>query len=333
MKKSIVAALAASFILSIAGTALAFPVEFNGDFRLQGRVINDKAGGSQGTDGSWFQLRSRVNFTGAVDEDTTFFGRFSVRNNFGGAQTGTGTNNGAFDQYGIKGKAGEWKYSLGRQAVSLGQGTIVSTGSDAVGVDNKFDGAILSTKSGDFDINVIGGKINNGNGYSGSREVYGFDASTKVDKVTVGAAYAIGRIDGSVGDTKFWGINTSAPVGNSINLSTEYVKSNADTDNSAYFVAGTYSWKKDSFTVQYNNVKKYAVDPFNSGIGSVAYPFMGDGLFDWDNGENRDYKGFTYVYTHSINKSLSFHAIYLDLEATGYTGSDKELGAGLVWSF
>lgn len=328
MKKRLLAAAVAAMVTLSANAALAFPLDVTGDFRLQARSIDDGiAGGAADKDNSWFQLRTRLNFSGEVDKDTTFFGRFSARNDFGGNQTGNGAS---FDQYGVKLKASDWKVSIGRQAVNLGQGTIISTGSDAVGVDNKFDGVIASTKSGVVDVNLIAGKTNAANvGYNS--EWYGFDASTKLnDKVTAGAAYAATKDDNTFGDAlKIWSVNTSASLSKNFGLNAEYAKSDADDNNSAYFVAGTYSKDKDSFTVQYNNVKNNAVDQNNSGIGAVAYPFWGNDLLSGNTG----YKGFTYVYSRTINKNLSAHAIYMDLEVDGKAGSDKELAAGLVWGF
>lgn len=331
MKKSLVIALVVCFVLSLAGTALAFPVEFKGDFRLQARSIDDGIAGAVAVGphdlkSSWWQFRARLGFEGKVDQDTAFFGRISTRNDFGLGNTSTTE----FDQYGVKLNAGNWKLSLGRQAVNLGQGTIISTGSDAAGVDNKFDGLVATTKSGNFDLTFIGGKTNTVNTFV-VVEYYGLDASTKVDdKLTLGAAFAHAKPNVvGVDPYKIWAVNAAfAPAAN-FSINAEYAKSNQNTDNKAYFLAGTYSWDKSSFTVQYNNVKNNAVDPFNSGIGAAAYPFMGYGL---DLG-NTGYKGFTYVYGQQMTKATSFHVIYMDLKVDGRSGSDKELAAGVNWKF
>lgn len=326
MKKRLLAAAVAAMVTLSANAALAFPLDVTGDFRLQGRSIDDKIAGADRLDDSWFQLRSRLNFSGEVDKDTTFFGRFSSRNNLGGEQTGNGAS---FDQYGVKINSGDWKLSIGRQAVNLGQGIVISTGSDAVGVDNKFDGLVASTKSGVVDFNVIAGKTNDASSGSKVSEWYGFDASTKLsDKVTAGASFASLRPDNGE-SAKIWAVNTAARLSKEVSLNAEYAKSDADSDNRAYFVAGTYSKNKDSFTVQYNNVEGLAVDQYNSGIGAVAYPFAGVGLNQADAG----YKGLTYVYSHNIKQNLSAHVIYMDLDVDGLSGSDKELAAGLVWGF
>lgn len=321
MKKRLLAAAVAAMVTLSANAALAFPVDVTGDFRLQGRSIDDGIKGNE-FDKSWFQLRTRLNISGEIDQDTSFFGRFSARNDFGKEQT----DDAAFDQYGIKLNSGGWKLSIGRQAVNLGMGTIISTGTDAAGVDNKFDGLIASTTSGVVDLNIIAGKTNRESGPVNA-EWYGLDASTKLnDKVTAGVAYASGKRSGFE-SVDIWSVNTAASLSKNVSLNAEYAKSDADSDNSAYFIAGTYTKDKDSFTVQYNDVEKFAVDQYNSGIGAVSYPFAGVGL------ENESYKGFTYAYSRTINKNLSAHLIYLDLEADGLSGSDKELAGGFVWSF
>jgi hypothetical protein len=326
MKKALILALVVSFVLSLAGTALAFPVDFTGDFRLQGRSIDDNVvGGDPAVKASWFQLRARLNFSGAVDDSTTFYGRISTRNNFGGVSTVAGTNGAELDQYGVKIVGGDWKFNIGRQAVNLGQGTIISTGGDAAGVDNKFDGLVATTKAGKVDLTFIGGKTTPAT--TVAKEYYGFDATTKVDdKFTVGAAYARVK-DPVLAGVNIWAINTAFNANANLAFNAEYAKSNATTDNKAYFVSGTYSWDKDSFTIQYNNVKANAVDQFNSGVGAVAYPFYGLNLAD------NNYTGYTYVYSHPMTKAATLSIIYIDLKVPGVAGSDKELAAGVQWKF
>jgi hypothetical protein len=155
MKKTIIMALVALFVLSLAGTALAFPVDVKGDFRLQARVIDDKINGATDKFSFW-QFRARVGFEGKVDDNTAFFGRFGVRNAFGTAGNTADTES-TFDQYGVKISTDNWNFTIGRQAVNLGQGTIISTGGD-VGIDNKLDGIVATTKLGEFGVTLVGGK-------------------------------------------------------------------------------------------------------------------------------------------------------------------------------
>lgn len=338
MKKKIISlTLAAMFVLS-ATSAMAMPLDFTGDFRLQGRVYDDTTSGNGAvTDKrSFFQFRARLMFNGQLDQDTAFFGRISNRNNVGSPALAVNdsTKTTEFDWYGIKGELEGWNYSLGRQAVTLGQGSILGTGADAAGVTNRFDGIIVSKKIGDYNVNVIGGKTMDVLTYIPNYEAaqwYGFDVNTKLSKqVQAGFAFASAKQDGAADDSrKYFAVNTSVQATPRINISGEYTRSDADSDNSAYFVASTYSWDKNSFTVQYNNVEYNGVDPVVGGISPYAYSYSTNNLWTGDS----KYSGFTYAYNRNIRNNLSFHAVYMNLKADGRTGSDSEFASGLVWSF
>ena len=139
--------------------------------------------------------------------------------------------------------------------------------------------------------------------------------------------------DAAVKALNNWAVNATFAASPSFTFNGEYAKSDADTLNKAYFFAGTYSWEKSSFTVQYQKVDKNAVDQYNSGIGAVAMPF-GRGIVSNVAGAVDGYKGFSYVYNQQMTKATSFHVIYFDLKPVGTaTGSDKELAAGVVWKF
>jgi hypothetical protein len=338
-KKIISLALSAMFVLS-AGSAMAMPLDFTGDFRLQGRVYDDTISGKAGTtldERSFFQFRTRLMFSGQLDQDTSFFGRISNRNNFGSPALAANdsTKTTEFDWYGIKGKLDNWNYSLGRQEVTLGQGSILGTGADASGVTNRFDGVILTKKIGAYDVKVIGGKTMNVLTYipdSAPAQWYGFDVNKQLnDKVKAGIAFASAKQDSASADSrKYFALNTAIQAAPKFNISGEYTRSNASTDNAAYFVAGTYSLNKNSsFTVQYNNVEYNGVDKVLGGISPYSYSYSTNNLWAGDS----KYSGFTYAYDRNIRKNLSFHAVYMNLKADGRTGSDKNFASGLVWSF
>ncbi len=343
VRKTRIMVLTMALMLGITGTGLAEPVEFSGDFRLQSRMIDDKISTKPADNfkKNFFEFRARVNFEGAVDQDTRFFGRFSARNYQDlGAETRSDTE---FDQYGIKITANDWKFTIGRQALAVGAGSLLDIGSDAAGATNFFDGVVATTKLGDFNVRAFGGKntsgIYAGDGKSFPSAVnpintwYGVDLSTQLDKnLSTGLAYLHKKPDTGA-DTEavnYWALNAAYNLSPSFILSTEYAKSDKSDKNNGYFLAGTYKWTKDSFTVQYNHVQENAVDVWNGGIGAGPYPFKGKDL-------PAGYKGVTLAYSHDITKALSFHAIYMDLKAlepgTTNTGSDKEFVSGLSWSF
>lgn len=339
MKKKVISLTVAVIFALSATSAMAMPLDFSGDFRLQGRVYDDTTSGKAGTtqdQRSFFQFRARLMFSGQLDPDTAFFGRISNRNNVGSPALAANdsTKTTEFDWYGIKGKWEGWNYSLGRQAVNLGQGSVLGTGADAAGVTNRFDGMILSKKIGDYNVSVIGGKtidvltfIPN---YDAS-QWYGFDVNTKLsNKVQAGFAVASAKQDNAASESrKYFALNTTVQATPNLGISGEYIRSDASTNNAAYFLAGTYSWDKKSLTVQYNNVQYNGVDPVVGGISPYAYSYSTNNLWAGDS----KYFGFTYAFNRTIRSNLSFHAVYMDLKANGRTGSDENFASGLVWSF
>lgn len=332
------------FVLGITGTALAAPpVDFSGEFRFQARGIDDQLDKTVAPafKKNYFEFRALLNFSAKIDDDATFFGRFSVRNAEGMGQEVRSTNE--FDQFGVKGKMGDVKYSVGRQALTVGAGSLLDIGSDSAGATNFFDGVILSGKMGNVDVRAFGGKNNSNimdtstgarfaNTVNPINEWYGVELSTKAGETPVGFAYLHKKPEtgSSLRAVNYWALNSSYTISPKFTLAGEYAKSNASSLNKGYFFAGTYSWAKDSFTVQYNRVEDNAVDGWNGGIGSGPYPFKGKDL-------TAGYKGFTYAFNHPITKTVSFHAIYMDLQALNKTattsGSDREFATGITWKF
>lgn len=349
-------------MFGIAGTTLAFPVDFSGDASLQFRSYDD----SIDAYGAFLsspptsvinqeQARLRLNFTGQVDQDVTLYGRLAFRSVWG-TQTSDWSNN-PIDQYGVKIADNGWTYNLGRQAVSLGQGAIISTGND-VAIDNKFDGLAASGKLGAVDTKVIIGKTtgnasdNSDNGNSFSATWMGIDFSVPVnDALTFGVTYAsakIGDPTASNGASKYLGFNATFSPSANLTFNSEYVKANNGPsewangmfdsglrDDTAYFIAGTYCWDNDSFAIQYNKVGVSSVDPFNSGIGAAVYPYNLAYSYgsesDWS-GDSK-YSGFTYTYTHQMSKAASLSICYMDLKNDVSTGNDREYAAGIDWKF
>ena len=352
MKKSSISALTLGLTLSFASTALASPtINITGDVRLESRSIDDQIMSPWETyNQSSFQARTRLKLESKVSDDTTVFARYSTRNNLGAGETSTrasnfyGVNNSTsgFDWYGVKQRIGTWDMSVGHQSVNLGQGGIINTGSDVIGTTEFFNGLVATTKTGKFNVKIIGGKsvYEPDISYIGypdrtSSEIYGLDFSTKVTgKLTLGGAWASFNAPVAFyhNGTKQqnWAINMKYDTTPNFSINGEYVKSDATADTSAYFMAGTYKWNKDSFTVRYNKVQDASVDRVLSGIGSWSYPLKGAYGDTWF---GTDYHGFTYTYTHQVNKNLSLDVKYMDLSSHGANGSDKELAIGASMKF
>lgn len=336
MKKTMIVVLAACLILSAAGTALAFPLDLGGDFRFQLRLIDDKIGPnhSDDFDKNFTEFRARLTFSGKVDPATTFFGRFSARNNEGLGEDVRSTAE--FDHFGVKAKYNDWTFSIGRQPLTLGLGTQLDIGSDASGANNFFDGVVAATKLGKADVRLFGGR--NTSNIAGLTKVqnplnvwYGLDVNVKPDdKVSFGLVYARQKPDpaGAV-QVNRWAFNTAYTFDDKLSLSAEYARSSLHSKNSGYIVAANYALSpKSSLALQYNHVQENAVDGFNGGIGNGPYPLKGADL-------PAGYKGYTLTYNQTLTKTLTFQVIYMDLRAlaAGATGNDQEIAAGLSWSF
>jgi len=357
VKKTLVLALVVSFVLAVAGTAFAFPVDFSGDFKYEFRQNNDF--GLKKYDENRFY--TELKFSGKIDDSTSFFSRFGgqVRDNQSKPGHGDSATTSGFtmDQFGVKVKAGEWNFQVGRLGTQLGQGGIFYAGSD-VDPLTYFDGVVATTKMGDFNVSVLGGKAISSNGLVQTTNLsglypdqswVGIDFKVPVDKVNVGFAYAKkttypGALwtipqNGTwyvmgVPDAKYWDLNFSTKIGSNFDFSGEYVKSDASTANTAFTFAGTYTFDPDNnFTLAYNNVQGYSVDPVNSNLGTLYYP---NGNTFSVPGVAFGYKGFTYAYHHQFTKAMGFNAYYLSLQPLlGFTAghNNNELGINVKWSF
>jgi len=350
VKKTLILALVVSFVLSVAGTAFAFPVDFSGDFKYEFRQNSDFGKAKYQENRFYTELK----FSGKIDDSTSFFSRFGGQVKDNQSKPGNGdyatTSGFTMDQFGVKAKAGDWNFAIGRQGTQLGQGGIFYAGND-VDPLTYFDGVVATTKMGDFNVSVIGGKAVSSNllvqttnlmGIYPDQSWVGVDFKVPVDKVTVGFAYAKSSVYpnalvlGTVPlkDAKYWDLNFATKIGNSFDFSGEYVKSDASTANAAFTFAGTYTFDPDNnFTVAYNNVQGNSTDPVNSNIGTLYYP---NGSAFSLPGTSFGYKGFTYAYHHQITKAMGFNAYYLTLQpllgtTAGHT--NDELGLNVKWSF
>lgn len=302
-------------------------LKFSGDFYLRGFFYNDKIA-SDNTSGSFWRTRARINLQDQVSDDLTFFTRFGVRNTFGtdpmlsswtGFKYDDNKSYQVMDQYGIKYTSGNWKYSLGRQSVILGQGLILCTGDD-VEWDNKLNGLVASTKMGPVDVNIVGG-MTNANAVIGSvpTQWYGADLKTKAgDNVTVGLAYAHSKPDGSK-SVNYEAINSTFKFTDNFDLNAEYAKSNVANNNKAYVIGATYGMGKDSITANYLRIDNNANDAWNSVYSRIGLTVLGDNV-----ALGGSLRGWEYYYSHPMNKVSSFNVYFINFSTAGYSGRDQE---------
>lgn len=328
-------------------------IKFSGDFRLQNRTIENKVVSPDGfKQGSWDQLRIRLNFTYQIDDNTTLFTRFADRNDFGVQDTATYAygDNSVMDQYGVKITDGDWTYKFGRQDAKLGQGGIIGVGSDAPAIESKFDGMVLAGKSGDATFHFIAGKEEGyywgdqvGYDYIGPSEWYGADYTTKVGKdLSLGVAAAESKYDtnshsyaseyssypatGYLPSTKYYAANVSYNITPTVNFYGEYVKSSANTQNWAYDAGLYFSLPKGYVGLQYNNVEPNGCDPYLSGIGDQYFMY-------WGNGFEQGYKCVELYFGYPLTKTATFELVANSITSPVFSGQDKELVTDVKWSF
>lgn len=349
MRKSLAVGIMTSLIVAVVSSVQASPVDINGDIRYEFREWKDTVNDIGNDHVTGELLRIRVNAAGKIDPNTTAFARIGSRKWSGSSNT----TEAELDQYGVKLRGnGGWTYTLGRQALALGQGSILMSGYD-VSIDNKFDGLVAAGKLGGADVTLIAGKTT-GNAAAPNEFVprsstaihsdptgwLGLDYTFRLNNdSSLGLVYASAKNYGghAIPAIKYQGFNTAVNLTDRFSLSGEYVKSNADADNQAYFLAANYDWGKDSINIRYHDVGVRAVDPFNSGIGAPVYPFEGDGLpYVYNNvlaSPGNKYTGFTYTYNHKLTKAATLTVSYMNLKSDLGPGSDKEFKTGVLWNF
>jgi len=322
-------------------------LKIGGTFRLRGTILNDGIAGVPGNPApnaapvkkSYWQERAMIDIGVAIDSKTSFFAQFSNRNTMGNATSSisNGNQESTFDKYGIKFKNGATNYTVGRQNVNLGQGGILNTGSDASGVDNKFDGIIADFVSGKYKLRAIGGKTTKITTESAPKwpdtpnnvtEWYGLDVNTFFTaKWNMGLATAHAKQDvNGVDSINYVSLNTIYAFDRRYSLKGEYIKSSVSTKNKAYTVAAVYAPGKDTYTARYIHVQKYGVDPSNSGIGAWMYPAGGNNMGNAYNGE-------VLSYSHPLNSKTTFLLNLARYTVPGWTGADNEASSSVIWNF
>lgn len=310
MKKTLVAALAASFVLGIAGTALASDVlgsplgiNLDGSITFQYRNDDFDKKPTQNDLKTLFILNANRNIAQNLDlyARFTYEGFLNTKDSeFGEARDYIDKDyNGAIDAFGFKYANAGYKYTLGSQAMTLGATGILYD--DAYIGKHALPYALaVSGKSGATDLTAVIGKTNYQEGKDNDN-LYALQGSYAVnDKATVGAVFA--RAD--YGDdnpyvlkpgeaVNYYGLNTSYKLTPKLSFTAEYIKSDADKDNKGY--VGAFSYKpnsKDAFTAAYWRVEDQAAIE-DSNLGSMT-TFWGNA------------KGYTLAWSHKVSQDVTF---------------------------
>jgi len=324
-------------------------ISFDGQYRMWWRGLRDHTPFGLQKDFGEGQLL--LDFKYKIDDSANLFVQLAERQFWGEPAFSSyhSWNVSNLNHYGMTKKFGDTTVSIGRQAVNLGQGGILCTGVD-FGFNPQFEGVIVSTKTGDVKVNMIGGYTTT-NGVEGVGGIlgfdpnytgagwYGLDASTKIGKrVTVGAAFAHESFkDGynyvaSADSRKYYSVNTSIDLGSGYMLNGEWMKSDVDTDNKAWSATVVWHKNKNTVVVGHTDTQKNAIDQYTS---------ITQGGWQWVLGLPQGLTG-TYavaanwngnfaLYMHQISKNLQTRILVEDIHSNGQT--NREWGAGFQYNF
>lgn len=329
-------------------------IKISGSEQLWYRSVNDKATphGPLAGKTSYGDNQFLLNINMKVQDNISAFARFGERNFFGPSvnynfSDGDGGRASAnLDHFGVQVKMGDWDLSLGRQAVVLGQGTIINTGSQ-FGFNSHFEGLVAGTKFDNVTMHVIGGHTNaNANtdaimawkktneGYTGpdynGANWFGADASVQVDKnVSLGVAYAHENyVDNYLPGLGYTSLNATVNFGGPFTLIAETEKSSASTLNKAWQLTGIYHQNKDTFVLMYVNTQKNAIDQYTN-IQQGGYQYaLGASL-----SEENEWHGTLYKWMHDLTPNVQSTVMVITDAVKGIPSQNVEWVAGFLYKF
>jgi hypothetical protein len=321
--------------------------QISGDFDMVYNRFDDKINGID--QDNFYRNQVTINLQQQINDSTSFYARFATRTTFGGSygtgqagfgQSGVGSTNGYenLDLYSVKYSVGDWKLNVGRQAVFLGQGLLLSTGNN-VQWDDKFDGLVASTKAGNIDVTALLGKTTKNEIVLNSAPAswYALDLKDKVSEaVSFGASFARAKDDYLSGPgitydptvagpgINYWAVNTAIKAAPNFTVTGEYGKSSVADNNKAYVLGGTLTLGQDSFTAQYMNIEGNANDFNNSLYSRAGLAIWGSGTWFNNGVTNTNLNGWLFIYAHPLSKVTSI--VFFDeiLKNPAYSGQNNE---------
>ena len=322
-------------------------MQISGTERIRIRSVHDSATPNDGfaDKATYGDNRILIDLNMKIDDNNSVFARLGelrffgatahTNNTFSNGDDGSSTAN--IDHFGFKVKAGAWDLSLGRQAVKLGQGSIINTGSD-YGFNPYFDGLVAGATFGNVTVHAIGGHTNpNANtniltsdAYEGANW-FGADASFKVNKnINVGIAYAHEKyLDNYLPAYDCTALNVSSNFGGGpFTLIAETVKSSASTLNRAWQLTGVYHQNKDTFVLMHVNTQKNAIDQFTN-IQQGGYQIA----FGASLHTESEWHSTLLNWMHDITPSIQSVFMIESLGVKGVSGHNTEGVAGIQYKF
>ncbi|SDE96775.1 hypothetical protein [Sporomusa acidovorans] len=322
-------------------------IQISGSERLRIRSVHDSATPKNGfaDKATYGDNRFLLNINMNVENNISAFARFGelsffgakahTNNKFSNGDDGNSTAN--IDHFGLKVKAGAWDLSLGRQAVKLGQGSIINTGSD-FGFNPYFEGLVASTTFDNVTVHAIGGHTNpnantnilTSNAYEGANW-FGADASFKIEKnITLGIAFAHEKyLDNYLSANDCTALNATINFGGGpFTLIAETVKSSASSLNKAWQLTGVYHKDKDTFVLMHVNTQKNAIDQFTN-IQQGGYQIaFGASLHN-----ESEWNANIFNWMHDITSAVQSTVMIETNAVKGVSGHNVEGVAGLLYKF
>lgn len=346
MKKQLAMALAASVVMSAAGTVFAaenpydfkFSGSINTQFRNDDRTNNFD--GSSNVNASGLKTTITLNMEKALTENLALYSRFthqSFNNKTAKEYQADWVDedyNTAIDAFGLKYNNAGVNYVVGSQALTLGTTGIL--------YDNGFLGRHalpyalkIDAKAGATNLTAVYAKTNYQDGVDNDKFYYLQGQYAVNDKANVGAFFAhaaygnntknlIVNQDDSI---NYYGINTSYKLTNKLNFVAEFIKSDADRDDKGCLGGFTYAAdNKNTFGASYYHVGDQAAIVDANLHSMTTAPFS-------------NAKGYILSYNYKVNNNTTVAASYDTqdkLNSNGLAGADNDRNrtrVGVTFSF
>ncbi|HAK73365.1 MAG TPA: hypothetical protein DCP36_06790 [Sporomusaceae bacterium] len=314
MKRTLIAALAATFVLTAACTTFARPLQFDGKVQYQHR-INTKEGTADAIENRWkFVLNGKAeNFA----KNMKLYFRMSAETLNGDTQSSRDFNSfpgqddndrsviSFLDQFGIEIQNAGWNYKIGRQDAFIGANGLIYDSAYGIGKHIFADGITITGKSGVTNISATALQLDQ-YGHNDPK-IYAFAASYNPSKdLAVGTTLVKLNGDKLTTDKKFWDVNSSYNITNKLNVYGEYAKSDAATYNKSYVYGINYDVdKKNSLWTCYTNVER---------SGNIVDNWS---TTTYDNNA----KGMYYGFGHKFDKTTTLNLFYSRMEKIETVGS------------
>ena len=294
-------------------------------------------------DGHANNLRSRLFFKGAVNEDWTYTGMIENNHNFDddtASTEGKDENEVKFQRAYVNGKIGGVAVQAGRYSDAIMEGNIWDSRMDAVQLSygkevkltaavGKADASSPKETAGEFKKVELAGKVGVVNltaGYYDFADIKDdtgvqsskYDATTKKWAVTKGA---------DLDDKEIWAVNATMPLAKDLKLGAMYLQgdTDADLDDEGYVATLSYKGAKASVPGSWGLVAKW----YDQGAATYL-----DHTMNGDADNMCGFEGYGLFLNYTLAKNIVAQVEYYDLEEKQADKSEVEtLWTQVVFTF